>query len=339
MAQDDVRALLDELMGAGTTIPADDPRLKAVGDMFMRNPPNFGQRDYGSYKGQPGSPDLPTALDRKKLDNSGDMGAEQFVNRFGFEQLDPQNRDPKTGLRLPSYVPTPRPRYPEADENNPVGYGELNARELVDQGANFRPQDIDRLYDEAHRADLKSGVTTGPSQPNPYRDAYGDPPTGPIPPDPRFKGLEDYPPEGLEGMPERDLENLRRFKRGEEQLPLDEETLRQLQDAMGKSSAPSENDMPTGAPQTIKPGMKTEEDLNAFQKDHSSSHGFVGTGDLQTDRQNLLEMLDDSEIEPEDIDAFVQMHGKQNLPKELQDLMEEGDSSEEEPDKDEDDGR
>lgn len=111
------------------------------------------------YRGQKGSPDLPSSRDRQSLENNPtDSGYSQFVDRFGFEAMDPRYGSD------PNYIPTPRPRHPDLDYNNPIGPSPLSMDEISRQGADFRPQDIDRMRRERlqHQDDIESETGTYP---------------------------------------------------------------------------------------------------------------------------------------------------------------------------------
>ena len=91
----------------------------------------------GPYRGQPNSPDLPSEQDYRTLNNNPtDSGYSGFVNRFGFERLNPD-------AEKPDYVPTPRPREPMLDYNNPLGPRQRGVGELTEQGADISDQQID----------------------------------------------------------------------------------------------------------------------------------------------------------------------------------------------------
>src|SRR5258708_2711477 len=104
-------------------------------DMIARAKSRSGDR--GPYTGRPDAPDLPSEQDYRMLDqNPTDSGYSNFVNRFGFESLNPD-------AGKPNYVPTPRPREPMNDYNNPMGPRKMGIDEIINQGADIPDRQID----------------------------------------------------------------------------------------------------------------------------------------------------------------------------------------------------
>jgi hypothetical protein len=121
--------LLDALNKRHAVSPDPDPY---TGRRGMRS---------GEYRGQFLNPDLPNPRDYKLFDKGGDSAFQGFIENFGLERADPASREP-------DYVPSPRPRYPEQGTPHPLGDTRQSIDEIIEQGANFRPQDIRRLRRE-----------------------------------------------------------------------------------------------------------------------------------------------------------------------------------------------
>jgi hypothetical protein len=99
------------------------------------------ERPGNPFPGRRGAPDMPSAADEKRLAREPtDDNLQHFMDVFGEEALG------RTGRKAPrNEVPRPRPRYPDVESDIMGGYTRLSPDEMQRQGADLRPQDIDRM--------------------------------------------------------------------------------------------------------------------------------------------------------------------------------------------------
>lgn len=84
-----------------------------------------------------------TQDDVTKAYEGTDSDAQDFVDAFGHEPLIKHGRG---YAKDAEYVPIPRPRYPDAEEDT-MGLAQKPIDDIIDQGASLRRQDVDRMRD------------------------------------------------------------------------------------------------------------------------------------------------------------------------------------------------
>lgn len=104
-----------------------NPQYRRLEDKRSNYESTEGSAD--DFGGRLDNPDLPSAKDLHSVKDRFDEDTEEFINRFGIEQLDRENRDPRTGLRTSDYVPLPRERIPFAHERNRYQQDEADQHE------------------------------------------------------------------------------------------------------------------------------------------------------------------------------------------------------------------
>lgn len=212
----DPTQMLQTLLNANRAVPQSgpaDPRMEAIKQMMLQagsrlpqadayagaDPEAGGKTDSNSYTGQRGSPDLPSQRDNRMMQNSGDMGLQDYVDQFGWERMQNPNGPPA------GYVPTPRPRQPDLNTNT-GGYGDAEPQP-VPPGVDLKPSDLARrgVTTEQELQMVHDGIGKGD-----YTDGYVEL-TGNVEKDAQL--ISDSPTP----------ENIKNFvdKHGEENLPDD----------------------------------------------------------------------------------------------------------------------
>jgi len=116
--------------------------LKEITDLLMAQ-----ERPGNPFPGRRGAPDMPSPRDEKRLAREPtDDNLQHFMDVFGEEALGNAGR--KKSGPSPGYTPQPRPRYPDVESDIMGGYTPKSMDEIQQQGADFRPQDLDRMRRE-----------------------------------------------------------------------------------------------------------------------------------------------------------------------------------------------
>jgi len=135
-----------------------------IARLLLRRRQEAGDDDYArtGQPGQRGAPDLPSKRDLDRLGASEGRDYMDFADQFGYEALNPD-------AGQPGYVPLPRPRQPELDTYHPEGSSTKDVPSIIEQGADFRPQDIERM--QPSDEDLLELVQRGLAPPKKRSDA------------------------------------------------------------------------------------------------------------------------------------------------------------------------
>lgn len=130
--------------------------LKEISDLLM-----VQERPGNPFPGRRGAPDMPSAADERRLARQPtDDNLQHFMDVFGEEALG------RTGRKAsPNEIPNPRPRYPDVESDIMGGYTPKSMDEIQQQGADFRPQDLDRMRRERlqYQDDVEGETGTYPS--------------------------------------------------------------------------------------------------------------------------------------------------------------------------------
>jgi hypothetical protein len=135
-----------------------------IARLLLQRRQEAGDDDYArtGQPGQRGAPDLPSKRDLDRLGASEGRDYMDFADQFGYEALNPDAG--KSG-----YVPLPRPRQPELDTYHPEGSSTKDVPSIIEQGADFRPQDIERM--QPSDEDLLELIQRGLAPPKRRSDA------------------------------------------------------------------------------------------------------------------------------------------------------------------------